>query len=483
MSEIMAESNSSDIRVHYILSPLDAADLKANGLLVGAEVGSHRIHKRRLNRSSDEEYCHLPLTLPESPMSPEAHDAFVMIPLSLISEETLVFVGLSAERANELWSEWTRMSPDYAVFREGEPDNGGLELTFIDFIVGRTEVKGCDTDNSDTQWRECMDACGVSLDTQDAIMDTHFTDLRLSQSCMSWVIDTIEMCYAGLEDIQRASHAREIELRRMASRPGQQQHGRDQQGHRSISGVQQQGMPGIEKECWSNARGSVSGQQQQGTLGLPTATARYAAAENAPGYTVLYKGLDQARIKGLFDETGSLSDMGTLSSSSPSDFSPSRSLFYFSPDVHVAEYYARYVKRRKECLSAVIISLRIPNATVEKLRESEIRRILWPEDEWKELVWHCRNGKKRLPTHLRSYRDATLIIGHIARKPDHLYNALERWQDITEEFLLKLDGRKAIQYAISGDDNGIDWLEENAQDVKVYPYTKAELDKWIAESP
>ena len=55
------------------------------------------------------------------------------------------------------------------------------------------------------------------------------------------------------------------------------------QGQRSVSGFQQQN-PGIGPDMWDSTRAP--------------------AALDAPGYTVLFNGLDQGRIAGLFDEAG-----------------------------------------------------------------------------------------------------------------------------------------------------------------------------------
>ncbi|KAK3346948.1 hypothetical protein B0T25DRAFT_291512 [Lasiosphaeria hispida] len=474
----MSESGSTS---SAILAPLDTANLQAQGLLlVGSAAGSRRIHKRRLNRSSDEEHRDIPLVTP-----PESSAAFVTIPDVLISRETLMHVGLSAENAGELWQKWTNW-PQFGPRREVDPDDGGLQVTFIDFIVGHMENKDDAADESDAQWRACMDACGLSVDTQDAIMDPHFTYLRLSSSCLSWVRDTIEMRYAGLQDIQRTSRVREMELRRMASRPGAhqgEQRGGSQGGY-TLDSASLPAATGQEK------RRSISGQQQQGTPGVALdvwSSARAIASRNAPGYTVLYKGMDQARTNGLFDEAGALSNLSTLLSSAPSDFSSTRALFYFTPDVKVAEYYASYAKRRTECESVVILCLCIPNAAIEALSEPDIRRLSWPSNDWKELVWRCRT-RQALPTRLRSYRNALLTIGTTPRRPDSEYHALGSWEDVTERFLLKVGanggGDIATQYVVTGEDEGREWLKDNgARNIKVFPYTRVELDSWLAGNP
>lgn len=119
-----------------------------------------------------------------------------------------------------IWSQWTNW-PSYVPRREVDVDDGGLEVSFIDFTIGLTiQSKHDTTGESDAGWCACLNASGIAPDTQAAIMDPHFAYLRLSRSCQDWIRDTIEMRYAGLQDIQRASRAREMELQHAASRPG-----------------------------------------------------------------------------------------------------------------------------------------------------------------------------------------------------------------------------------------------------------------------
>jgi hypothetical protein len=464
---------------HTILAPLDSADLLNRGLLCpGRTTGCHRLHKRRLNRSSDEENHNIPLNVPLS--SPAADDAFAMIPVALISYETLVYVGLSEAKATQLWSQWTNW-PAQGPRRETDPDDGGLVVTFKDFIIGSFENRVDAADDNEQQWRACLNGCGIAVDVQNAIMDPRFKYLCLSKSCLYWVNDTVKMRYAGLEDIQRSSREREMQLRRIETRSGGDQgsgHGGRQdgpniatgssssasQGQRSVSGFQQQNTPGIGPDIW----GSTSA----------------IAARNAPGHTVLFKDLDQGRIAGLFDEAGTLDRISTLLSSAPSDFSGTRSLFYFTPDHQVAVYYAAYAKRRANCESVVIICLRIPNAAIESLSAPDIQHIYWPSNEWKELIWHCRTVKS-LPSYLRKYRQAILVIGTVSRKPDSIYHAMNSWQQVTETCLLRVgpSGQKnpTVQYVFSGEEEGCEFLIENgARNIKVFPYPQSELETWLA---
>lgn len=485
-----------------IIAPLDAANLLSHGLLTpGPTTGSCRIHKRRLNRSSDEEHSNLALPIPAASLDPsdeehgnlalpilveslDASDAFATIPTALISRETLTHVRLSEEKSAELWEIWINW-PAFGPGRETDIEDWGFQITFIEFILGGLENQIDATEDDDVQWRACLDACGIdTAGLQDGIMDPHFKYIRLSASCLYWVKDSIEMRYAGLKEIQRSSREREMELQRMAARPSGHQGGdetgggqRDthsstrsriaSQGPRSVSGFQQQrGAPAIKHAMWRSA----------------TAI----AASNVPGHTVLFKVLDQGRIAGLFNEAGRSDRIGVLLSTAPSDFSASQSLYYFTPDRKVAEYYAAYAKRRANCESVVILCLRIPDAAIESLSPPDIQRLHWPSTEWKELIWHSRTQKQPLPSHLRKYREALLVIGTASKKPGATYYALQSWEGLTDRYLLRVGGQSepAIQYVFSSEeDGGHEFLvEHGGQDIKVFPYPQSELETWLAEN-
>ncbi|KAK3353260.1 hypothetical protein B0T25DRAFT_544093 [Lasiosphaeria hispida] len=458
----MSESGGSGT----ILAPLDVSNLQAEGLLrQGTSSGTHRLHKRRLNRSSDEEHRDIPLEIPQNDSA--IQDAFASIPVYLISQETLTHVGLSASKAEQLWSTWTNWPTD-GPGRETDADDGGLQVSFLDFITGHVTRSGIPdtTGEDDTEWYTCLNACGVDPKTQAAIMDPFFDDIRFDHTCLDWVRDTIKMRYAGLQDIQRASREREKEIQRVASCLGPSGGGE----WRPLSGLQQQSMAGISANVWGSACA--------------------AAACNAPEYMVLYKGIDQAHIEGMFDVDGNMDQISKLTSLPPSDFNNKAVMYYFTPNRKVAEYYAGYAKRRANCESVVMVVLCIPNAAIQSLTEPEIQHLHWPSDNWKQMIWNCRRNNN-LPKRLRVYKEATLIIGSISRKPNNVYHRLDTWEGVTERYLLKVkpdgrsgaDGTIATQYAIQGLEKGEDWLLENGgKDIKVFPYSHAALESLIAEN-
>jgi hypothetical protein len=464
-----------------IFAELDAENLENLGLLgPGQSGGSKRVHRRRLNRSSEDEYRDISLQVNFN--SPQAATAFATIPATLISLETLSYVGLSAGKANHIWSQWVNW-PATGPGREVDPDTGGLQVTFIDFITARLDsYQDVHIDNDD-QWRQCLDTCGMSTSAKDAIMDPTFKHIRLGNSCIFWVKDTIEMRYAGLEDIRRASRQREMELRGgtgYASGPSgshaggsggalgrrgsmaQQSTGRGRapsQGQRSGPPPQQQATPSSSMMFWD-----------------PTTALRDVKKST---HTVLFKGIDEGRIAGLFNNSGEIQDIQKLTSSPPSDFSGSRSLFYFTPDYNVAEYYAAYAKRRAVCESVVIVRLCIPNDAIDELEEPQIQQLFWPSPQWKQLVWRSKTNKS-LPKPLRKYRDALLIIGSISKGATRVFELMGTWEDITTSCLLRIGtSNAAIQYVFSGEEEGREFIEENSE-IKVFGFSDAALQRVVA---
>ncbi|KAH7137266.1 hypothetical protein B0J13DRAFT_625044 [Dactylonectria estremocensis] len=445
-----------------IITPLDARDLARQGLISNRnENGTRQMHKRRLNRSSDEENHNISLNVPLQ--SAAAINAFVTIPDELISRATLTHVGFSEAKADALWNTWTDWpSSALGPRRETDPDDGGLQMTFIDFITGPFVTSNDTASDNEADWKRVMGQYGLSTEVQHAILDPNFKYLRLSESCAFWAKDTVEMRYNGLKEIQAASHERERALRRAVNRPSQAS-AAPRQGRQSVSELQRSNAPGISLDS--------------------SASARAIAARNAPGQTVLFKVIDQGRIRGLLDDSGALQNIDALLSSPPSDFSGRRDMFNFTPDFKVAQYCAAYAKRRTNAEAVVIVCIAIPNQAIESMAAPKIQRLFWPSPEWKEYVWLCRNHKTAVKP-LRKFREATLLIGSISRKPNSAYNLLESWENITEAYVLKTerDGaqRPAVQYVFSGDEDGEEFLTMNiTQSIQVFPFTRADFESFI----
>lgn len=181
-----------------ILSFGDKQALRSAGLLGSVSSdGMQLLHKRRLNKYSEEDNAHIPLISIREPM---LKDEFIRIPQYLASEVTLRYLGFKPDVAALHWQQWLNFHHNHALG----------PLPFIDFCTDH--IKCCSTatkDNSDDEeWYRCMDSMGLDDNLQTAIMDPVFESIRLTKSCQFWVEDTLRLWYNSLEEIQTASSRR-----------------------------------------------------------------------------------------------------------------------------------------------------------------------------------------------------------------------------------------------------------------------------------
>jgi hypothetical protein len=155
--------------------------------------------------------------------------------------------------------------------------------------------------------------------------------------------------------------------------------------------------------------------------------------------------------------------------------------FYFTVQRDIAEYYACYAKRRDGVQSVVIVLVIVSNHKIERLSTTQLQKTYWTSEEWKNLVWHCRNAKK-FPRELQKFKQALLIIGTIAKKPNGVYNGMNSFAQINERCVLKTkDGHNAVQYVFH-DDEGQEFLEELVPgSVTVHPMSTTEFTQWQRE--
>ncbi|OAA76180.1 hypothetical protein LEL_05864 [Akanthomyces lecanii RCEF 1005] len=202
-----------------ILGQLDSADLGRSGLS-GPVLpdGTFRLHRRRLNRFSDEENQGIPLNVPLA--SSDANEAFASIPAEIISKATLVYVGFDLDTATLLWSKWTNREQDGGIYREGDPIGAhGEQMAFLDFMSGGIGERGDTWDTDNQKWIDCMNAYGMAREFQEAILDPQFNDIRHQQTCVSWIKETIQVRYDALHEVHKASMRRESALKETEAAP------------------------------------------------------------------------------------------------------------------------------------------------------------------------------------------------------------------------------------------------------------------------
>jgi hypothetical protein len=464
-----------------VLEPADAQYLVASGLASPASSnGTRRIHKRRLNRSSDEENSDLPLTPPSSspPHASLSAENSATIPDTLVSLATLKYLGFTEVAANQIWARWTNWPQGPPGRFESDSDG---EIMFVEVAVGHLTIgRDSDTsDDNDQEWHQCLSICGINAETRASIMDPLYKRIRLTESCCFWVKDTIELRYRGLEAVQEASRERAMALQRASSRPSQSGSRPSQSGHvgRAGSSLGSSSTSRTEQRSISGTMRTAPGISSNTAFSNVTQSAR-----SSPGSITLYKGMDQARLDGFFNDSGEIVDWSMLLSTPPTDFLGREAGFYFAVDRDIAEYYACYAKRRDGVSSVVVIHLIVPNQMVESLSPTQLQKTYWPSAEWKNLIWHCRTMRSRLPAELQKFKQAHLIIGTIAKKPNKVYQRMNSAEEINDRCLLKTEeGRNAVQYVFRGEE-GEEFLERlGSESFSVHPVSTAEFWRWQEE--
>lgn len=444
-----------------LLDHEDLEYLQREGTILSARVAStRRIHKRRLNRSSEEEYNDVALPSPptthSSPGSTTAQDLehFIDIPEFLFSRETLTFLGFNESAAETIWSRWVNCGPE-----DGREIDGGL-VTFESmaraFIYGTFTREEDASLDDDLAWRASMDSCGINEELQTAIMTPGCKDVRLTESCQFWLLDTISARYASLKQIQAASFERARSARRAASRPG---------GSSLLPGEQ---MPSRYRSTSEMFYGAPSMS--------PMVTSAPEVRANAPGHTVLYRGGYETSIKAIFDDDGRVVNMAPLFSGRPGDFNSTKKASYMALDFEIANKYAYWSKVRDRSQLTVILRLEIPNSALESMDGSEKCHAYWPSQEWKELVWNCRRNK-RLQHSLTKFGKATLAIGTICGKPNVVVTNLPSPAEITHQMILQGPRGDAVQYVFI-DDQGVEFLETHGSSTcTVHPMTRRVVEE------
>lgn len=197
-----------------IFQPIDiAAFIKSGHATPANERGDHRVYKDRLYSRSVEyfgdDHVHVDNAVPEpSPLPWEQEDPFVVLPDMLISEATLRYVGYRPEVAASMWAQWAG-NPD----RKVDADHNIFIMPFHQYIFSYAIENGpyvaVDFEYSFDQWDNALHVYGLNKETRQAITDTSFAEIRETETCLFWAVDTIRMRYRGLIKLQEYSQRRE----------------------------------------------------------------------------------------------------------------------------------------------------------------------------------------------------------------------------------------------------------------------------------
>ncbi|KAK7911570.1 hypothetical protein PG985_014051 [Apiospora marii] len=200
----MAASTSASPIIH----PRDAKYLRDRGRLLGPdENGFLRIHKRPLDEAfglhfDDSEYF-------------DPTTAFDMIPASLVSRATLVFIGFSEPTAELLWARWLLHDhQQHPLVQPGDDDTFYFN-SFLVFALGAissstvfsypsTVYRVANPNDSEEHWRQTLNWYGLRTVFIEAVLDPNYGERPASDIL---VMRVLHRRYEHLVKLRNFSHS------------------------------------------------------------------------------------------------------------------------------------------------------------------------------------------------------------------------------------------------------------------------------------
>ncbi|KAK2047498.1 hypothetical protein LZ31DRAFT_137726 [Colletotrichum somersetense] len=116
------------------------------------------------------------------------------------------------------------------------------------------------------------------------------------------------------------------------------------------------------------------------------------------------------------------------------------------------------------------------------MNSPEVQRICWPNLEWKELGWNCRQSRI-FPRNLCKYKLAALFIGTNAARPNAVYQRIKSHRSVILDCFPKVDSfnpnfSAAVQYVFSP--KGEYFLGEHVgNNIRITSLVRSDLEDWV----
>lgn len=356
----------------------------------------------------------------------------VEVPARLKSQETYEYLGFTRERAAELWTRYLTYGDE-------------IQGDFLDFAIWQAENDNYpDASSQFDDWDALMKSLDINDQLREAILLPEYENIRYTATCKYWLVDAIKMAFEALEDLNE-------KLRDESRR--RQQHNKAR-GRRSVGQLAQtptlpyptsRKAPNIAfgpRTTDGAAEDEMSGGSQMQLATIASAT--------LVGHTILWRSVHIRRAESFYNVSTQAIDLFAMSSI-PGDFNAEKQVTYFTPQKETADRYAQWAKHKIPLVEMAMVQV----AVSETLTNTLDTKFLWfgdketVKDEWKKMIWTCRNGKL-LPADLKYLQQKDVLIGHVASGINAKYQRKANYEDISESDLLTVDidgeERRAIQW-------------------------------------
>ncbi|SMR49747.1 unnamed protein product [Zymoseptoria tritici ST99CH_3D1] len=348
-------------------------------------------------------------------------DDHASVPVELESEATLTFFGLNDARAHQFWAKWIAINQTYY--------NGDFCRFTCDSFYNCVELEGSVEGESEEEWRTYLRKIGINETLVSGLADRGeaFDDIRLTQSPASWVNDVIEAKWEWLLEVHKRSDLRGkggIDVSAPGNRNAIRVH--------ALTEIELDKDADVEKILWSYENSKPMNESGE-LLKL--------------NHIPLWKGVLRVRAEHMWAgplRTGTFS-LANVGSRPATDFAAKKGAQYWTPDLEAAQHYANYAKKAVAPAGVCLVRLELPN---KLLKDISRKRLVYPTEDWKRVVYYSRRSKEIEPYDLADkVRDTILLVGDTATKPEEVYGKMESWEAIKDKHTLRLkSGRLVTQF-------------------------------------
>lgn len=303
------------------------------------------------------------------------------LPADLNSISTLEYLGITTAVATDVHSRWLNIRSD--------PFFHDIELYQV--TIDHIRLRGEYTDHyfgQNADWTIDLRSMGATEELIQGIMAEGHDAVRNSKTAREWFLDSIELRYQYLEDLQDDPE------------PKENPHiiGLDDTSHLS----------------------------------------------HVPGHTALYMGLSRTAAELLWKsniehEKGQLV-LQRLGTKPASDFSGLSACYHFTPDWQVAYKHARFIERRIKHGGVCVIRIDVPDTILDDVtyRAYHARS---DSDTWRRAIFWSRRGKD-LTGKFDDPAGSNLVITDYSSINSWTVKKMGSWNEIGREHVFWLDEAK-----------------------------------------
>ncbi|KAG4285113.1 hypothetical protein FPRO06_06373 [Fusarium proliferatum] len=372
----------------------------------------------------------------------------VDIPIRLYSAETYEFLGYRRDVADNLWKAFSSsLNPSFSL----------LEVS-----KKHLEENPTDLENSKYNWNYFMVKIGICDSLRTSILDTHFENIRSTDSCEFWLRTAFEIRWQELQ----ALNGDLLKVMKRTASTGEQPTGSGSSALSHDHGTNtQQGQSSQHQDTAQSLGEQGSGEKKEkGTVTETTPATRTIEPESEQ--ITLWRGGPKTSIEHANDNGQLRLDMIL---SAPGDFSGRMLVPYFTPQLKTAEKYgAFHAILSRTGTPPYLLKFQVGRKWLQELPH----RCLWArnrgrdmcdigasgcpdknvqekdtEGSWEHVIFTCR---RKGPTP-KIFKGKDLAIGHIAAFHTEKVQEMKSATEISTGILL-IDNIPAVQYVFVTDD-------------------------------